>query len=152
MKSNKTKEIMKMKTINWKGNLITLGIVGSVLAGAAYINYENNVSKVESSYSITPVMDTTSNNSNDITDQLEVSNVTTFTANTLNDIRGTITNTGNNDINDVYGEMAIYDKDDNLIRVKEMHIDSLKAGRSMAFDELVGQYEHAASVKLQQFH
>jgi hypothetical protein len=141
---------MKMKTINWKGNLITLGIVGSVLAGAAYINYENNVSKVESSYSITPVMGTTSNNSNDITDQLEVSNVTTFTANTLNDIRGTITNTGN-DINDVYGEMAIYDNAGNLIRVKEMHIDSLKSGQSIAFDELVGQYEHAASVKLQQF-
>jgi hypothetical protein len=144
--------------INWKGSLITLGIVGTVIGGSAYINHINDNS-FDPSY-ITAKADISNQNNlsassigmenNDVTDQLEVSNVTTFTANTLNDIRGTITNTGN-DINDVYGEMAIYDNAGNLIRVKEMHIDSLKSGQSIAFDELVGQYEHAASVKLQQF-
>jgi hypothetical protein len=150
---------MKMKKINWKGNIIALGICGAVFGGAVYINHINDNS-FDPSY-ITAKADISNQNNlsvssigtenNDVTDQLEVSNVTTFTANTLNDIRGTITNTGNNDINDVYGEMAIYDENGNLIRVKEMHIDSLKAGQSMAFDELVGQYTHAASVKLQQF-
>jgi hypothetical protein len=145
--------------INWKGSLITLGIVGTVIGGSIYINHINDNSydpsfltakaDISSQNNITASSIGTDNN--DVTDQLQVSNVTTFTTNTLNDIRGTITNTGNSDLNDVYGEMAIYDENGNLIRVKEMHIDLLKAGQSMAFDELAGQYEHAASVKLQQF-